>query len=107
MISPIMKLNEDCVISIFDYLKIAGKVKIDRLSKGWPAIALRSWSSKYYMHMDPKSFELLHTSDDGCRDFGLRIVRKILFRCGSNVKKYRRNLHRIPLYAFADRDMLT
>ncbi|XP_051168770.1 putative RNA-binding protein EEED8.10 [Leptopilina boulardi] len=80
---PIKKLNEDCLIRIFEYLPITDRLRIERVSKQFRSASYKSWSKIKYLKNS--SFK----SDNTTRS--IIAFNKILQRCGRYVTRVRLN----------------
>ena len=86
--SPIQKLNEDSLISIFNYLSIKDRIKIERVSKIWKEIVKKSWTKMKILYVEPQFL--------GFKPFGKnhqypkiskKMIKEVLKRCGKYINK--------------------
>ena len=94
--SPIGILNDDCLIYIFDFLSIANRIRIERVSKRWQKVAKESWRQLKVLNLRPIYL--------GLKPFGTRhefptiteqVTEKILKKCGKYVEKINVYFHEV------------
>ena len=81
--STVYKLDENSIINIFNYLSIADRIKIERVSKTWKEIAKRSRSKIKKLRLSPKYLGLkTYGTSHQFPEINEYVIESILKRCG-------------------------
>ncbi|XP_011500466.1 PREDICTED: F-box/LRR-repeat protein 13-like [Ceratosolen solmsi marchali] len=76
----IHKLNNDCIRSIFQYLSIVDRIRIERVCKRWQIISRTSWYDIKDLNFDNELWGFKKSSF--IEKINYRIFKKVLNRCG-------------------------
>ena len=90
IVSPIQKLNQDCLISILSKLPMADLVRCERVCQNWREVSLQSWSAFRKLFLTP---EYLGLRPIGTRhtykDITENVLEQVLKRCGRFLQEFR------------------
>ena len=86
--SAIEKLNDDCLIQIFNLLSVAERIRVERVCKRWQEISKESWSKVKELDFHPENLGLkLHGKNHQYSKIYKYVVEKILKSCGRYLEK--------------------
>ncbi|XP_051159442.1 uncharacterized protein LOC127280475 isoform X2 [Leptopilina boulardi] len=80
MVTNMSRLNDDCLLHIFQYLPIVDKIKMESVSHRWRDLSLKSWSKFRKLNLScitwgfPVSDKFTYVDD--------QILKHVLIRCG-------------------------
>ena len=88
IVSPIEKLNQDCLMSIFSELPIADLARCERVCKSWQEIAKLSWSGFKKLSLTPKGLGLRPVgTKHAIKEINEEVVEQVLIRCGKYLEE--------------------
>ena len=86
--SPIEKLNDDCLVQIFNFLSIAERIRIQKVSTTWRDLAKESWYKVKGLRVDPKFLGLKPCgTKHQYPDINDHVLDSILEKCGRYLEK--------------------
>ena len=85
--SPVQKLNDYCLIQIFELLPVADRVRMEKVNKNWRNLAKQSWNKVKNLQLTPETLGLRPFNFERNHNIDEYVFESLLIRCGRYLER--------------------